>query len=120
MKHFFDEMPAEIEDAARVDGCSRIQALWHVVLPLVRPGLAATSILAAISAWNEFLFALLLTTGSGSRTWPVGLQLMVGEFQLPVGQLTAGGVLTLTPVVVAYLLVGRTLVKGLMAGGLKG
>lgn len=120
MKNFFDAVPAEIEDAARVDGCSRMGVLIRIVLPLTLPGLAATSVLVGIGAWNEYLFALMLTTSGGSRTWPVGVQLMVGEFQLPFGQLAAAGVITIAPILIAYLFVGRTMVKGLMAGGVKG
>lgn len=120
MKGFFDDIPTEIEDAAFVDGCSRVGTLFRIVVPLAMPGIGATAILVAIGAWNEFLFALMLTSSTGSRTWPVGLQLLVGEFQLPYGQLAAGAVVSILPIIVAYLLVGRTLVSGLMAGGLKG
>ena len=120
MKNFFDAVPAEIEDAARVDGCTRMGVLGRIVLPLTLPGLAATGVLIGIGAWNEYLFALMLTTSGGSRTWPVGVQLMVGEFQLPFGQLAAAGIVTISPILIAYAFVGRTMVKGLMAGGVKG
>lgn len=120
MKNFFDAVPAEIEDAARVDGCTRMGVLGRIVLPLTLPGLAATGVLIGIGAWNEYLFALMLTTSGGSRTWPVGVQLMVGEFQLPFGQLAAAGIMTITPILIAYALVGRTMIRGLMAGGVKG
>lgn len=119
MKGFFDALPPALEDAARVDGCSRFGALARVMLPLVRPGVAATAILVAIESWNEFLYALLLTSSSRSRTWPVGLHQMIGEFQLPWGQLTAAAVLSMAPVIVAYAFAGRTLVSGLMSGGVK-
>jgi multiple sugar transport system permease protein len=73
-----------------------------------------------IAAWNEYLFALMLTTGSGSRTCPVGLQLMVGEFQLPWGVLCAGGLLNIVPVLALFALVQRSMVSGLAAGAVKG
>jgi SAM-dependent methyltransferase len=95
MKGYLDAVPPEIEDAARVDGTSRIGAMLRVVLPLALPGLVATAVFIAIGAWNEYLIALMLTTSTGSRTWPVGLQLMVGEFQLPWGSLAAGGIMVL-------------------------
>jgi len=120
MKGFFDAVPKELEKAARIDGCTRIGALVRVVMPLVRNGLAATSIFVAIAAWNEYMFALMLTTSSGSRTWPVGLQLMVGEFQLPWGLLAAGGVISILPVIVLFALVQQTMVRGLTAGAVKG
>ena len=119
MKGFFDSLPVDLENAARVDGCTRLGALFRVVLPLVRPGLAATAILVAIEAWNEVLFALLLTSTTESRTWPVGMRLLIGEFQLPWGQLTAAAVLSLLPVVVAFAFAGRAMIAGLTAGGLK-
>ena len=120
MKGFFDAVPLELEDAARIDGCSRIGAMMRVILPLVVGGLVATAVFVAIGAWNEFLFALMMTTSTGSRTWPVGLQLMVGEFQLPWGTLAAGGIVSIVPVVILFALVQRALVRGLTAGAVKG
>jgi len=120
MKGFFDAIPGELEEAARIDGCSRIGAMWRVVLPLVQGGLWACAVFIGIAAWNEYLFALMLTTSSGSRTWPVGLQLMVGEFQLPWGALTAGGILSILPVLALFALVQRTMVRGLASGAVKG
>jgi multiple sugar transport system permease protein len=120
MKGFFDAVPLELEDAARIDGCSRIGAMVRVILPLVVGGLVATAVFVAIGAWNEFLFALMMTTSTGSRTWPVGLQLMVGEFQLPWGTLAAGGIISIIPVVLLFALVQRALVRGLIAGAVKG
>jgi multiple sugar transport system permease protein len=81
---------------------------------------AATAVLIAISAWNEFLFALMLTTSQGIRTWPVGLQLMVGEYQLPWGLLTAGGIISIAPILLFFALVQRSLVRGLTLGAVKG
>jgi multiple sugar transport system permease protein len=120
MKGFFDVVPLELEDAARIDGCSRIGAMVRVILPLVVGGLVATAVFVAIGAWNEFLFALMMTTSTGSRTWPVGLQLMVGEFQLPWGALAAGGIISIVPVILLFALVQRALVRGLTAGAVKG
>jgi multiple sugar transport system permease protein len=120
MKTFFDAVPVEIEDAARIDGCTRIGVLTRIVLPLSKPGLMATAVFLAIGAWSEYLFALMLTTSRGSRTWPVGVSLLVGEFQLPYGQLAATGVITVIPILLAYALVGRNMVRGLMGGAMKG
>ena len=119
MKGFFDGLPIDLENAARVDGCSRLGALWRVVLPLVLPGMAATATLVAIEAWNDVLFALMLTSSIDARTWPVGMKLLIGEFQLPWGQLTATAVLSLLPVVLGFSLAGRHMVAGLTAGGVK-
>ncbi len=120
MKGFFDAIPMELEEAARIDGCTRFGAMVRIVLPLVQGGLWACAVFIGIAAWNEYLFALMLTTSSGSRTWPVGLQLMVGEFQLPWGALTAGGILSILPVLALFAIVQRSMVRGLAQGAVKG
>ena len=120
LKGFLDAIPAELEDAARIDGCTRLGALLRVVLPLARSGLMTTAVFIAISAWNEFLFALMMTTSQGSRTWPVGLQLMVGEFQLPWGPLSAGGIISIVPIIIFFAIIQRSLIRGLTAGAVKG
>lgn len=120
MKGFFDAIPIELEEAARIDGCTRLGAMLRVILPLVQGGLWACAVFTGIGAWNEYLFALMLTTSSGSRTWPVGLQLMVGEFQLPWGTLAAGGMLSIIPVLILFAFVQRSMVKGLASGAVKG
>src|SRR6218665_578265 len=119
MKGFFDSIPVDLENAARVDGCSRMGALFRIVIPLVRPGLAASAVLIAIESWNDVLFALMLTSSDASRTWPVGLRLLIGDFQLPWGQLAAATVLSIIPVVIGFTLVGKAMVAGLTAGGVK-
>lgn len=120
LKGFFDGIPPDLEEASRVDGSTRLGALVRIVLPLARPGIAATTVFIAIGAWNEYLWALLLTTSSGARTWPVGLQLMVGEFQMPWGTLSASGIVSIIPIMIGFAFVQRALVSGLMTGGVKG
>jgi multiple sugar transport system permease protein len=120
LKGFFDAAPKELESAARIDGATRIGAMFRIVIPIARNGLVATCVFVAIAAWNEYLFALMLTTSQGSRTWPVGLQLMVGEFQLPWGMLAAGGMISILPVIVLFAIVQRVMVAGITAGAVKG
>lgn len=120
LKGFFDAVPADLEDAARIDGSTRLGALFRVVMPLARSGVAATAVLLAVSAWNEFLFALMLTNSEGSRTWPVGLQLMVGEFQLPWGLMAAAGMISIIPIIIFFAFAQKALVRGLMVGAVKG
>lgn len=119
MKGFFDSLPPDLENAARIDGCSRMGAMWRISIPLVLPGLAATGTLTAITAWNDVLFAIMLTSSDRTRTWPVGLKEMIGEFQLPWESLTATAILSLLPVVIGFALVGRKMVAGITAGSLK-
>lgn len=120
LKGFFDAVPSELESAARIDGSTRLGAMVRIVMPIARNGLLATSVFIAIAAWNEFLFALMLTTSQGSRSWPVGLQLMVGEFQLPWGMLAAGGIISILPVMILFALIQRAMVAGIAAGAVKG
>lgn len=120
LKGFFDGIPPDLEEASRVDGSTRLGALIRIVLPLARQGIAATTVFIAIGAWNEYVWALLLTTANGARTWPVGLQLMVGEFQMPWGVLSASGIISIVPIIIGFAIVQRALVSGLMAGGVKG
>jgi multiple sugar transport system permease protein len=120
MKNFFDAVPLEIEDAARIDGCGRVGTFLRVTLPLARQGLGATATLVAIGAWNEFIFALVMTTGPGARTWPVGVYNLIGEFYVPWGKLAAAGIIAILPIMVVYAIAGRTLIRGLVAGGVTG
>jgi multiple sugar transport system permease protein len=120
LKGFFDGIPPDMEEASRVDGSTRLGALLRIVLPLARQGIAATTVFIAIGAWNEYVWALLLTTANGARTWPVGLQLMVGEFQMPWGVLSASGIISIIPIIIGFAIVQRALVSGLVAGGVKG
>lgn len=115
MKGFFDALPPDLENAARVDGCSRLGAMWRISLPLVLPGLAATATLVAIEAWNDVIFAMMLTSSEKARTWPVGMREMIGEFQLPWNQLTATAILSLIPVVIGFSLVGKKMVAGILS-----
>lgn len=120
MKGFFDSIPVDLEEAARIDGCTRLGALVRIALPLVRSGLVATAVFIGIASWNEFLFALMLTTSQGSRTWPVGLQLMIGEFQLPWGSFSAGGIISIIPIIIFFAIVQRSIIRGITAGAMKG
>jgi multiple sugar transport system permease protein len=120
MRGFFQELPVELEEAAMVDGDSRLGALWRVVLPLVRPGLAATAIFCLIISWNEFLFALILTQTDASITLPVGIAGRVTQYEIQWGAMSAAGVVAMLPILVFALIVQRHLVRGLSLGAVKG
>jgi ABC-type glycerol-3-phosphate transport system permease component len=117
---FFRQLPAELEEAAMVDGASRLRALREVILPLALPGLAATAILTFVYSWNEFLFALSFTLGPERQTVPVAIALFRGQYQVPWGQILAAAVVATAPVAVLVLLFQRRIVQGLTAGAVKG
>ncbi|HOV64357.1 MAG TPA: carbohydrate ABC transporter permease [Spirochaetia bacterium] len=117
---YFQTIPINLEDAARIDGCTRLKALSRVVLPLSAPGVAATAIFSFISATNEFLFAMIFTSTVRSKTVPVALSDMIGKYQIQYGDMTAGAVIAaLLPVILA-LAFQKYLVQSLTAGGVKG
>lgn len=118
MRGFFQEIPNSIEEAAMIDGCTRLQALMKVILPLSMPGLAATSILCALISWNEFLFALVLT-GKNTRTLPVLVNMFVSERNIEWGVMSASAVIIVLPMVIFGLLVQNDLVRGLTMGSSK-
>jgi multiple sugar transport system permease protein len=119
LKGFFDEVPKEIDDAALVDGCGRFEAFWRVTLPIARAGFVATSILAVLFVWNEFLFALILT-GQQTTTATVGLTTFIGGRSIAWGSLCAAGTIVTIPVFIMALLTQRHLVRGFTGGALHG
>jgi multiple sugar transport system permease protein len=120
MRGFFEDLPREIEENAWIDGASRFAAFRTVVLPLARPGLVATAILSALLAWNDFLFAAVLTNRA-TRTLPVLLATYAGsDSGIEWGPMTASGVLVILPVVLFTFVIQRHLVAGLSSGALKG
>ena len=117
---FFREMPEELEDAALVDGCTRLGALVRVILPLSAPGLFTAAILSFIYAWNEFFLALLIVTDPLKQTMPVGIALFQGEHTVPWGEIAAASFITTAPLVLMVLVFQRRIVTGLSAGAVKG
>ena len=117
---FFKQLPAELEEAAMVDGASRLRALREVILPVALPGLAATAILTFVYSWNEFLFALSFTLGPERQTVPVAIALFRGQYQVPWGQILAAAIVATAPVALLVLLFQRRIVQGLTAGAVKG
>lgn len=120
LKGAIDAIPIEIEEAARMDGCNRIDIVLGVVLPLIAPTLAATSVIAFFSGWNEYVFAQTLISTEALRTASVGLASFVGELSTPIHVVMAVGVLYTLPAVCFYLLVQRYVVAGMTAGSVKG
>ncbi|MEO7743313.1 MAG: carbohydrate ABC transporter permease [Usitatibacter sp.] len=117
---FFQDIPRDIENAAMIDGCTRLGALWRVVVPLAAPGVFTAGILAFVNAWDEFLLALSLNSAVAYRTLPVGIQMYQGEFAFPWPTISAALVIAMVPVVIVILVFQERVVSGLTTGGLKG
>jgi multiple sugar transport system permease protein len=120
MASFFQDIPADLENAAMIDGCSRLGALWHVVVPLAAPGVFTAAILAFVNAWDEFLLSLTLSSRVTSRTLPVGITLYQGEFAFPWPIISAALIVAIVPVCVLIAIFQERVVSGLTAGGVKG
>ncbi|MGE5482005.1 MAG: carbohydrate ABC transporter permease [Bacteroidota bacterium] len=119
MVGYFREIPRELDEAAMVDGCSRAQALFRVLLPSVTPGLVATTIISFILSWNDLLYALVLT-GVKNKTLPVAVNGLLGYASTSWDLLTAGATIATIPVLVFGVLIQKYLVRGLTAGAVKG
>ncbi|MGE0157777.1 MAG: carbohydrate ABC transporter permease [Gemmatimonadales bacterium] len=117
---FFRQLPPDIEEAALVDGASRVRVLVDVVAPLSLPGIATTAILTFLYSWNEFLFALSFTVGPDHQTVPVAIALLRGRYQIPWGEILAASVVASVPVALLVLFLQRRIVSGLTAGAVKG
>jgi len=120
MRGFFADLPRDLEEAALVDGDSRLGALVRVVLPLVAPGLAATAVFCLIISWNEFLFALVLTQTDAAMTLPVGIAGRVTQYEIKWGVMSAAAAVALVPILVFALALQKYLVRGLSLGAVKG
>jgi ABC-type glycerol-3-phosphate transport system permease component len=119
MRSFFSDVPLEIDEAAMVDGCNRPSAFFRTILPLARPGLAATMVFCLIMAWNEYFFALILTSVK-SKTLPAALTSFLSVHGLLLGQMCAAGTVVMTPILLFSIFMQKQLVRGLTMGAVKG
>jgi multiple sugar transport system permease protein len=117
---FFQDIPADLENAAMIDGCTRVGALWRVVVPLSAPGVFTAAILAFVNAWDEFLLALTLSPRVVARTVPVGITLYQGEFAFPWPIISAALVIAIVPISILIAVFQERIVGGLTSGGMKG
>ncbi|MGW6497374.1 carbohydrate ABC transporter permease [Nonomuraea angiospora] len=121
LRNYFETVPRSVEEAAAIDGCTRLSTIWRVVLPLSKPALMATGLYAFMIAWNEFLFALLfLVEKRESWTVSLGLSQLAGSIEIPTTVLMAGSVVLTLPIVIVFFASERLLTEGLMAGAEKG
>ena len=117
---FVRSVPVSLEEAAWVDGCTRLRAFRAVVLPMLRPGLVAVGSFAFVHSWNHFLFALMFLSAQDKQTIPVGLNTLIGADSVDLGALAAGGVIAAVPVVIVFAFIQKWLITGFSAGAVKG
>ena len=120
LKGYFDGLPRELLEAARVDGAGPARIFFTIVLPLARPGIAVTALFSFMTAWNEFIMASTFLTDEGKYTLPVLLQSSVGQFSADWGRFAAGAIVTSLPVMALFYVLQKYLVGGLTAGAVKG
>lgn len=120
LKSFFDGVPVELEDAARIDGATKIGILWKIIIPIAKPGLVSVAIYTFLSTWEEFIFALNLTNSASIRTLPIAINMFKGEFVIDWGAIMASGAVISLPVILLFVLCNKVFVKGLSEGGVKG
>ena len=120
MRGYIATISSDLDDAARIDGCSRLGVLWRVIVPVAVPGLLSTGLLAFLMAWDEFLYALILTQTNAAKTLPVAINDFIGRFGVDFGLLATGGVIAALPPVLIAFVFQRYIVAGLTTGGVKG
>ncbi|WP_342562517.1 carbohydrate ABC transporter permease [Paenibacillus sp. FSL R7-0345] len=120
MRGFFVSIPRDLEESAAIDGCSKFQAFYKIILPLSVPGIIATGIFIFLTAWDELLFAWVLTTSSDVQTIPVGIRLFVGQYNTRYDLLMAASTVVTVPVMVVFFMTQKYFISGMTAGAVKG
>lgn len=120
LKGFFDGVSVELEEAARLDGASRLGILWKIVIPIARPGMISVAIYTFLATWEEFIFALNLTNSEKVRTLPIAINMFKGEFIIDWGAIMASGAVISLPVILIFVLCNKVFVKGIAEGSVKG
>lgn len=120
LKGYYDTVPIELEEAARIDGCSQLSAFWRVLLPLSTPALAIVFLFNFLAAWNDYFLARILLTKDSLWTWPLGLSRFQAQFQTQWNDLAASSIIIAVPVVLLFLYSSKWLISGVTAGGVKG
>jgi len=120
LRNYFDSVPVTLEEAAMIDGCTKVQVLRHVVFPVAAPGLLAVAIIGFVNAWNEFLLPLIFTTDTKMRPITIGLYNLIGFARVRYGSINAVAVTTLLPVLIIFLLFRKQFITSMIEGAIKG
>lgn len=120
MKQFSETIPSELIQAAKIDGCSELRTFWNIVVPIVKPGIAALAIFTFISAWNDYFLQLIMLNSRKNLTLQLGLATLQGEFATDYGVLMAGAALAAIPIVIMFLAFQKSFTQGITIGAVKG
>ena len=120
MRQFFSTIPRELDEAARIDGCSYFRIYWNVLLPLVKPGLTTLAILGMLSTWKDLMWPLINNSQASKLTLAAGLAMLIGEHTTYYEQVMAGGVIAVLPLIVLFVIFQRQFVEGIAHSGIKG
>ena len=120
MRQFFSTLPRELDEAARIDGCSYFRTYWNVLLPLVKPGLTTLAILAMLGTWKDLMWPLINNSQSEKMTLAAGLAMLIGEHTTYYEQVMAGGIIAVLPLIVLFIIFQRQFVEGIAHSGIKG
>lgn len=119
IRGFFQRIPITLEEAAQIDGCTRLQGIVRVVLPVMRAGIISTGVFAFIGAWNELFFNSTFINSEANKTIPAGINMFIGKYNIDWGMISATGILALIPVGILFSIIQKYLVSGLTAGAIK-
>lgn len=119
LTNFFSQLPKEFEEAAIIDGCSRLQTFFRIMLPLITPATFSVALLVFINSWNEYIYALTFMTNDNMRTVPVGIALFPSNYELPWGDMAAASIVVTVPLIVLVLIFQKKIISGLTSGGIK-
>ncbi|MEH7116247.1 carbohydrate ABC transporter permease [Neobacillus vireti] len=119
LTNFFGQLPKGFEDAAMIDGCSRAQIFFKIMLPLIKPAAFSVALLVFINSWNEYIYSLTFMTNDEMRTVPVGIALFPSNYELPWGDMAAGSVVVTVPLILLVLIFQKRIIAGLTTGGIK-
>ena len=120
MRQFFSTLPRELDEAARIDGCSYFRTYWNVLLPLVKPGLTTLAILGMLNTWKDLMWPLINNSQADKMTLAAGLAMLIGEHTTYYEQVMAGGVIAVLPLIVLFVIFQRQFVEGIAHSGIKG